>query len=112
MPNSAIYALAGRLNAVVGEAYALYLEGHYERAERATNGRLLSTRGLGVGVPSWALFAGAGRQARAAAYASRELLDFWEGEPLISRTQFERNWLDGVADVGTLARHYRRAAGA
>lgn len=86
---SAIYGLAGRLNAQCGAAYALYLE--------ATNGRLLSPRGLGVGVASWSLFAGAGRVARARAYASRELVDFWQGEPLVSRARFERDWLEGVS---------------
>lgn len=108
MSKSAIHELARRLTAECSAAYALYLEAHYARAEVATNGRMLSVRGLGAGVTSWSLFSGAGRAARARAYASRELTDFWQAEPLVSREAFERNWLHGVGEIDALERYARR----
>jgi hypothetical protein len=91
---SAIYNFAARLSAECAAEYDLYLAAHYERAEIATQGRMLTKRAMSLGVKSHDLFAGSGRVLKALAYASEELREFWEHEPLISRQHFESDWLD------------------
>ena len=45
------------------------------------------------GVKADELFQGVGHVAKARAFASEELRDFWEREPLLSREAYERQWL-------------------
>lgn len=100
---SAIYNFAARLAHECSAAYADYLAGHYDRAEVATNGRMLTKRAMAKGVRSRELFEGNGRALKALAYASDELREFWESEPLISRQRFEADWLDSQIGERRLA---------
>lgn len=100
---SAIYNFAARLSAECSEAYDLYLAAHFERAEIATNGRMLTKRAMAKQVHASELFQGTGRALKALAYASDELREFWEHEPLISRQHFEADWLDSQIGQRRLA---------
>jgi hypothetical protein len=99
---SAIYNQAAALAAECREAYRTYLEWRYEQAEEATNGRMVTKRGMARGVTGWQLLCGPGVFLRRRAYASDELLDFLDRNPVLTAQQFERLWLAGVTTNGTL----------
>jgi hypothetical protein len=73
--------------------YDLVLEAAYDAAEDATRGYLLNERGRRAGVSARSLFMGP--EVRARAYASEELLTWWEQHPRVTFAQFERAWHDG-----------------
>lgn len=68
--------------------YALFLEAQYDAALEECSGVLLNERGKAAGVSSFSLFSGS--RVRAAAYASEELLDFWQRHPRMPFCVFER----------------------
>lgn len=90
---SPIFAAALEAWAECREAYALHLETQYEQAIAATNGVLLNRRGTAEGVSTWSLFLGP--RARADAFASEELREFWRRTPRLTFAQFEHAWWHG-----------------
>lgn len=72
------------------EAYGLHLEAQYAAADEACAGVLLNKRGIAAGIASESLFLGP--RARAEAYASDELREFWQANPRVTFAQFERQW--------------------
>lgn len=56
--------------------YEDYLEATYARAEEACRGKMLNERGRRAGIESRSLFMG--NRARAYAYASPELVEWWQ----------------------------------
>ncbi len=68
--------------------YALLIEAQHAAASDACNGCLLNERGRRAGVSSFSLFMGP--WARAAAYASEELREWWTRNPRMTFEQFER----------------------
>lgn len=72
------------------EAYDDVLVAAYQRAEEATNGRLLNARGVEAQVDALTLFMGPA--VRAYAYASEELRDWWQQHPRLTYEDFERQW--------------------
>lgn len=75
------------------DAYELHLLAQYAAADEACRGVLLNRRGLAAGISSESLFLG--RAARAHAYASPELLEFWLHFPRVTFAEFERQWWHG-----------------
>jgi hypothetical protein len=63
----------------------------YEAASEACRGRLINDRGEKAGIDAWDLFIGNGIRARA--YASPELIEFWETHPRITVAEYERQAL-------------------
>lgn len=63
----------------------------YDRAEAATNGALLNSRGRAKGVDPESLFLGPA--VRAYAYASPELVEHWESHPRVTFAEFEQRWI-------------------
>lgn len=92
---SAIYNWAARLSAECDQDYESYLTSWLERAEAACNNRLLNQRGLSEKVTHWELVKGVGHHMKRRAYASRELRDHLEAHPVMSRTEYEKQWLEG-----------------
>lgn len=74
------------------DEFELHRLTEYELAERATNGYMLNARGRAAGIDPLSLFMG--NEARAAAYASEELLAHWETRPRPTFAKFERQWLE------------------
>lgn len=72
------------------EAYQLHLEQQYAEASEVCRGHLLNRRGQAAGIDSASLFLGPRR--RAEAYASAELLEFWQTHPRVTYAEFERQW--------------------
>ncbi|WP_288874204.1 hypothetical protein [uncultured Microbacterium sp.] len=66
------------------------LYSQYEAAEAATNGAMLNARGREKGIDPFTLFMGT--EARALAYASEELVEYWQSHPRITFAKFERQW--------------------
>jgi hypothetical protein len=66
-----------------------YREAAYERAHEQCNGVLLNARGERAGIDPCSLFIGP--QARALAYASEELRDYWQQHPRLTYEAFERS---------------------
>jgi hypothetical protein len=63
-----------------------YAHAQWLAAEHFSRGHLLNKAGLAAGVDPRDLWTGP--TARAARYASEELLDFWDRHPRITRTQY------------------------
>jgi len=63
-------------------------------AEAATNGYLLNKRGRALGLDPWTVL-WTGSAARAVAYASEELLAFWETWPRVTVTDYRRQLASG-----------------
>lgn len=99
---SPIYNHAAELSQRCREDYELYLEHYFERAEAACRGRMVNRRGMARGVTGSELLRGAGHHKKRAAYASEELQQFVERDPVRTRTEFERQWLD--AHIGAPSR--------
>lgn len=72
----------------VRDEYELHLEAQYAQALEECNGVLLNARGKAAGIDSFSLFRGPGR--RAAAYASDELMEFWQRHTRLTFAEFER----------------------
>lgn len=70
--------------------YELALEAAYEAAAAACSDALLNDRGIRAGIDSRSLFMGNRR--RAYAYASPELVEWWETHPRVTFADFERSW--------------------
>lgn len=68
--------------------YQLHLEAQYAAAVDECNGVLLNARGKAAKVDPFSLFKGPGR--RAAAYASEELVSFWQRHTRVTWADFER----------------------
>jgi hypothetical protein len=60
----------------------------YLAAEKYTSGFMVSKRGRAAGIDPWTLWSGT--QARADAYASEELKEFWADWPCITITEYQR----------------------
>lgn len=67
-------------------AWAEMAHAQYLAAEADTNGYLLNKRGLAAGIDPWSLWSGS--LARVEAYASWELLRFWETHQRVTFSQF------------------------
>lgn len=72
--------------------YDLHLEAAYARAAEECRGRLLNDRGRRAGIDAHSLFYGPA--ARAAAYASPELIEHWARYPRLTVADFERQHFD------------------
>lgn len=64
---------------VARDEFELYREAAFAAAQDETGGALLNARGRAAHIDPWSLFIGP--WARARAYASRELLDWWDLHP-------------------------------
>lgn len=67
--------------------YEHYLENQVSRAEQDLNGCLLNPRGLTAGVSAYRLFYGP--YYKACAYASEELIDWWQQHGRLTFEQWE-----------------------
>lgn len=75
--------------------YSLFLEAQHRAASAVCNGALLNARGRAAGVSSFSLFMGP--WARAKAYASEELIEFWDTSRRVTFAEFERQSYDDAA---------------
>lgn len=72
-------------------AYELHLMDAYEKAAEACRDALVNARGRARQVDPVSLFMG--NRARAYAYASEELREWWETHPRVTFATFEAQWL-------------------
>ncbi|MFC8797298.1 hypothetical protein ACFT2C_06170 [Promicromonospora sp. NPDC057138] len=98
--SSAIFARAALEWSEMRAEYELYLESHIEAAADACRDALLSARGRGAGITVRELFVSGPQFANA--YASEELLTFWQHTPRLTVADFEEQWLtrDSASDPG------------
>lgn len=89
---SAIFQAAARQYRACRADYDRYLDGVYLAAEEATRGAMLNTRGRRARIDPRSLLMGT--ETRALAYASPELIEYWEDWPRLNYTEFERQWLE------------------
>jgi hypothetical protein len=75
---------------VCRDDFELYREYAYQSAHEACTGKLLNRRGQQAGIDPWSLFIG--NEARAYAYASEELTDWWAAHPRLTFARFEQQW--------------------
>ncbi len=77
------------------EAYQLWVHAQYLRASEATNGRLLSRKGMASGYDETALFDGRTQRSQLASLASEELLRWFadSDERRMTETDFINQWL-------------------
>jgi len=66
-------------------------QSQYEQAEQATRGAMLNRRGQAKGIDSYSLFSG--NAIRAYAYASEELIEWWQSHPRITFADYEEQML-------------------
>ncbi|QZD98169.1 hypothetical protein SEA_ANTUNA_56 [Microbacterium phage Antuna] len=71
--------------------YENVLHADYEAAAEACRDRLVNARGRRLGIDPMSLFMG--NRARAYAYASEELIEWWETHPRTPFVEFERAWI-------------------
>lgn len=71
--------------------YQLVLEAQYEQAADACREALVNERGRRAGIEPISLFMG--NEVRARAYASPELIEWWESHPRTPFVVFERRWI-------------------
>lgn len=90
--------------AAAKQAYADWVHVQYLAAEEATRGNLLSPAGLKAGVPERSLWSGNARTARA--YASEELLRWWQEHPRLTQVEwlYQELGFDEYRDPATRAR--------
>lgn len=79
----------------------------YLAAENATRGHMLNPVGLAAAVDPYSLFHGPAR--RAAKYASRELLDWWQVNGRVTWIEFKAERLGRPSDIRAAAAARRRA---
>lgn len=72
-------------------AFDDYLLSAYEAAADACRDALVNAAGRAKGIDPMSLFMG--NRARAYAYASEELIEWWETHPRVPFVEFERQWL-------------------
>lgn len=72
-------------------AYADLLNAQYEQAAEACREALVNDVGRRKGIEPISLFMG--NKARAYAYATPELIEWWETHPRVPFVEFERQWL-------------------
>lgn len=89
---SAIFSAAAALYRQCRREYDVYLDSAYLAAEEATRGAMVNARGRRAGIDPRSLMMGT--EARALAYASPELVEYWEDWPRLTYTEFERQWVD------------------
>lgn len=89
---SAIFADAVRRYRRCRAEYEQYLDAAYLAAEESTRGAMLNARGRRAGIDPRSLMMGAER--RALAYASPELVEYWDDWPRLTYAAFEEQWLD------------------
>lgn len=90
--------------AAAKSAYADWVHVQYLAAEEATRGNLLSPAGLKAGVPERSLWSGNARTARA--YASEELLRWWQEHPRLTQVEwlYQELGFDEYRDAAVRAR--------
>lgn len=76
--------------------FELWREAEFEAAQDETAGALLNARGRAAGVDAYSLFMGP--RARAYAYASEELRDYWTRHPRPVFEEFERTTAEQFRD--------------
>jgi len=91
---SPIYNFAAQLDRECREAYSAYLAAWEAQAIEATRGALVTQTARELGITFEQLLSGPGHHMKFRAYATRELHDFAESNPLKTRQVFERQWLD------------------
>lgn len=74
--------------AEVRSAYRDLMYARYSHAETELNGRLLNRQGMRAGVDPLQLFSGT--RAYAYAYASEELVEYWQSHPRLTFAEYER----------------------
>jgi hypothetical protein len=84
---SATFAAAASTWRALRMEYEDYLEATYARAAEDCRGALLNERGRRAGVESRSLFMGNAR--RAHAYASPELIEWWQTNPRVPFSDYE-----------------------
>jgi hypothetical protein len=89
---SPIFTHAAELHALMAADYAILLEAAHKAAADTLAPNLVNARGRAAGIDSWDLFARGGTYATA--YATPELLEWWQTHPRPNRHTFERQWLD------------------
>lgn len=72
--------------------FELYRMDAYEKASEFCRGRLLNRRGQKARIDDYSLFIG--NEAHARAYASEELIEWWERNPRPVYERFERQWVE------------------
>lgn len=87
MSHSPLFMHAAAMRASIRQAYDLALDARYELALDACAGVLLNARGRAAGIDSRSLFEG--RHARAEAYASEELVEWWGKHGRVDFRTFE-----------------------
>lgn len=87
---SVIFAKAAEAYHQCRAEYGDYLEGAFSAASDAVSGNLLNERGRRKGIDPFSLFSG--NEARATAYASEELIDWWRTNRRLTFAAFERDW--------------------
>lgn len=86
-------------------AFDDYLLSAYEAAADACRDALVNAAGRAKGIDPMSLFMG--NRARAYAYASEELIEFWDENPRMPFVEFEKQWLaarDAEHDADIVAR--------
>lgn len=68
-----------------------YLQAQYEKAAETCRDVLVNDAGKRKGIEGLSLFMGNG--ARARAYASEELIEFWDTHPRVPFVEFEKRWM-------------------
>lgn len=91
---SPIYNYAAELAAACSDDYEIYFENYLARAEHECRGQLVNRAGRERNITGPQLLRGVGHHMRRRAYATRELTDHVAQNPLLTRTEFERQWLD------------------
>lgn len=85
--------------------YERFLSAQYEQAAEFCREALVNDRGRARQIEPRSLFMGPA--ARAYAYASEELVEFWEAHPRVTFAEFERAWLrdrDAEQEADAVAR--------
>ncbi|KQP81556.1 hypothetical protein [Aeromicrobium sp. Leaf291] len=85
---SPIFADAAARWREVRDAHRALVETMFVAAEAECRGNLLNRRGRDAGIDPFTLFYGT--EARAYAYASDELIEFWQSHPRLPLVEFER----------------------
>lgn len=87
MAGSPIFAHAVEEWRRLRDEHALLIEHQYAAAEAATRGNLLNKRGRENKIDPFTLFYGT--EARAMAYASEELIEYWAAHPRVPFSAYE-----------------------
>lgn len=82
------------------EQYENHVHAQYLAAETACRTRLLNDRGERAGIDAMSLFSGPA--SRAKAYASPELIEWWQHHPRLTFEDFERQMFAAWQSTGTI----------